>query len=163
MRRSAGFTVLELMIVITIMAILASMAIPGFGYLAANTKVKGASTELYLALYRARAESVKRNRGVAVIATSGDEANWHAGWQIVADGNNDGDYLDTASDDRIVATQSALLRVTISMDEDNVVFRPNGRISGAAPLFDVASDDPKHDIKRCVSADLTGKIGRAHV
>jgi type IV fimbrial biogenesis protein FimT len=158
MRRSGGFTVLELMIVITIMAILASMAIPGFGYLAASTKVKGASTELFLALYRARAESVKRNRGVAVIATSGDEDNWQDGWTIVADGNNDGDYVDTGGgDDRIVATQSALKRVTIAMDEDNVVFRPNGRISGAAPEFDVASDDPDFDLKRCVSADLTGK------
>jgi type IV fimbrial biogenesis protein FimT len=157
MRGSAGFTVLELMMVITIMAILAAMAIPGFGFLAASTKVKGASTELYLALYRARAESVKRNRGVAVIATSGSAANWHDGWQIIADANNDGDYADVGSDDdRLVAQQSAQ-RVTISMDADNVVFRPNGRISGTAPAFDVASDDPEFELKRCVTADITGK------
>ena len=156
-RGSAGFTVLELMAVITIMAILAALAIPGFGYLAANTKVKGASTELYLAMIRARSESVKRNRGVALVAISGDEDNWQAGWQVIADGDNDGAFDPDDADDRVVYTQGELKRVAISMAADTVVFRPTGRISGAAPEFDVASEDPAHDLKRCVSADLTGR------
>ncbi|MGH8481409.1 MAG: GspH/FimT family pseudopilin [Nevskiaceae bacterium] len=162
-RGSAGFTMLELMTVITVLAILAAIALPGFGYLAANTKVKGASTELYLALIRARAESVKRNRGVAVVAASGDEDNWQAGWQIIADGNNDGDFADVASDDdRLIAEQGELQRVTIMMATDTLVFRPTGRLSDAAPstaqpAFDVASSDPNHALRRCVSADLTGR------
>lgn len=156
-RGSAGFTVIELMAVITIMAILAALAIPGFGYLAASTKVKGASTEMYLALIRARSESVKRNRGVAVVATSGDENNWQAGWQIVADGDNDGVFDPGDADDRVISTQGELKRVSIVMATDNVVFRPTGRVSGAAPEFDVASEDPEFELKRCVSADLTGR------
>lgn len=156
-RGSAGFTVLELMAVITIMAILAALAIPGFGYLAANTKVKGASTELYLAMIRARSESVKRNRGVALVAISGDEDNWQAGWQVIADGDNDGAFDPDDDDDRVVYQQGELKRVAITMATDTVVFRPTGRISGAAPEFDVASEDPQHDLKRCVSADLTGR------
>jgi type IV fimbrial biogenesis protein FimT len=156
-RGSAGFTMLELMAVITIMAILAALAIPGFGYLAANTKVKGASTELYLAMIRARSESVKRNRGVALVAISGDEDNWQAGWQVIADGDNDGAFDPDDDDDRVVYQQGELKRVAITMADDTVVFRPTGRISGAAPEFDVASEDPEHDLKRCVSADLTGR------
>jgi type IV fimbrial biogenesis protein FimT len=156
-RGSAGFTMLELMAVITIMAILAALAIPGFGYLAANTKVKGASTELYLAMIRARSESVKRNRGVALVAISGDEDNWQAGWQVIADGDNDGAFDPDDDDDRVVYEQGELKRVAITMADDTVVFRPTGRISGAAPEFDVASEDPEHDLKRCVSADLTGR------
>ena len=160
MRRGAGFSLLELMVVLSIIGILVSIAIPGFGYLAASTKVKGASTELYLALIRARSESVKRNRGVQVIATSGDETRWDEGWRVIADQNNDGDYDDTASDDdRLIAEQGVLQRVTITMATDNVVYRPTGRISGAAqPAFDISSEDTEYDnLERCVSADLTGK------
>jgi type IV fimbrial biogenesis protein FimT len=155
-RGSAGFSLLELMAVIAIMAILAAVAIPGFGQLSASTKVKGASTELYLALIRARSESVKRNRAVAVVAKSGDADNWQAGWDVIADSDNNGSFAD--ADDTVVSDQGALQRVTITMATASVVFRPTGRISGAAPEFDVTSADPEYnDILRCVSADLTGR------
>jgi type IV fimbrial biogenesis protein FimT len=100
--RSAGFSLLELMLVIGILAVMASLAIPGFGYLSANTKVKSASTELYLAMIRARSEAVKRNRAVSITA---DGSGWQGGWQIVVDGNNDGDYVD-ADDDRVVCSRA---------------------------------------------------------
>jgi type IV fimbrial biogenesis protein FimT len=160
MRRAAGFTMLEVMITMIIIGILAAVALPSFGYLSANTKLKGASTELYLALIRARAEAVKRNRTVAVVATSGDENNWQAGWQVIADANRDGDYADVAGGgDRLVFEQKALQRVTIKMALDTVEYRPTGRIVGAVPpAFDVAADSAKYDsLKRCVSADLTGR------
>ena len=109
-------------------------------------------------MVRARSEAVKRNRAVSVVATSGDEDNWGAGWQIIADANNDGDFADVAADlDRLIIEQGAVKRVAISMAADSVVFRPTGRISGAAPTFNVGSEDPAHALKRCVSADLTGR------
>ena len=93
-----------------------------------------------------------------LVATSGAANNWQAGWQIIADDNNDGDYADVASsDDRLISEQGPLKRVSIVMADDNVVFRPTGRISGAQPEFDVGSDDPEFALKRCVSADLTGR------
>lgn len=142
--------------VMAIIGILASIAIPGFGFLAASTKVKGASTELYLAMVRARSEAVKRNRAVSIVA---NPDGWQAGWQIVADGNNDGDFDDTPDPDRIVIQQGELKRVSITTADDSVVFRPTGRVSGAAPAFEVTSEDQdrKVDLLRCVEVDLTGR------
>lgn len=161
MRRAiAGFTVIEMMTVISIIGILVAIALPAFGYLAASTKVKAASTELYLTMIRARSEAVKRNRAVAVVATSGDENVWQSGWRVIADGNNDGDYLDTPATDRIVYEQDAVRRVTISMATNTVVFRPDGRISSPAVVeFSVASEDPDRRVElvRCVETDLTGR------
>lgn len=171
-RGSAGFTLLELMTVVTVMAILVAIAIPGFGYLSASTKVKAASTELYLAMTRARAEAVKRNRAVAIVKTG---AEWQAGWQIVSDTNNDGSFADIGDDDdddRLLSTQGELKRVTITLAETcgappctMVVFRPSGRIAdnvsdGASPpAFDLTSEDQDRsvDLKRCVTAQITGK------
>lgn len=156
-RGAAGFTVLELLTVIAVMGILAAIAIPGFGYLAASTKVKGASTELYLAMVRARSEAVKRNRAAAVVAHAD---GWQAGWRVIADANNDGDFDDVAANtDRLVSTQGALARVTITMAGTSVIFRPTGRISGAVPAFQVTSEDQdrKVGLLRCVRTDLTGR------
>lgn len=169
-RGAAGFTVLELLTVMAVMGILAAIAIPGFGYLAASTKVKGASTELYLAMVRARSEAVKRNRAAAVVANA---AGWQNGWRIIADANNDGDFDDVAANtDRLVTEQGDLRRVQITLAPacgsppcTRVVFRPNGRIAdnvadGASPpAFLVTSEnqDRKVDLLRCVQADLTGR------
>lgn len=158
-RAAAGFSLLELMLVIGIMAVLAALAIPGFGYLSANTKVKSASTELYLAMIRARSEAVKRNRGVSI---SADASGWQGGWQIIADGNNDGDYADTADDDPVVSEQGALKGVTVTEagGADSVVYRPTGRLpSGAVvPQFQIQSDDPDHaGLQRDLTVDLTGR------
>lgn len=162
MRRGvAGFTVLELLTVMTVLGILAAIAIPGFGYLAASTRVKGASTELYLALVRARSEAVKRNRSVTVRAVSGDKDTWNAGWQIIADANNDGDYDDVATDnDRLIVDQGTLRRISITAASDSIIFRPTGRISGdASAAFEVTAEDQdrKVDLLRCVRTDLTGR------
>ena len=149
---------MELMSVISISGVLVSIAVPSFGYMAANTKIKSASTELYLALIRARAESVKRNRSVTIAAISGDENNWNAGWRIIADANNDGAFDDVAGGgDRLVIEQGDLQRINVIMAPDSVICRPTGRLSGAQPAVDVASADPAYDLKRCILADLTGR------
>jgi type IV fimbrial biogenesis protein FimT len=158
-RAAAGFTLLELMLVISIMGVLVTLAIPGFGYLSANTKVKSASTELYLAMIRARSEAVKRNRAVSI---SADAAGWQAGWQIVVDGNNDGDYVDTPDDDRIVSQQGTLKGVTVTEagGATSVVYRPTGRLPSGAivPQFQILSENPDHaDLQRALTVDLTGR------
>ena len=81
-RRLAGFSLLELMLTLTVLGILVSIAIPSFSYLAANTKMKGASTNLHLALLKARSEAVKRSSTVTITPTTG--TNWAGGWTMTA-------------------------------------------------------------------------------
>jgi len=150
-RATSGFSLLEMMAVVAILGILMAVAFPSFTYLSSTTKVKSASTELYLALIRSRNEAVKRNRLVSITKNS---SGWQAGWQIIADSNNDGSFT-TA--DRLLLDSGEQKRVTITSGVDSVVFLASGRIQGSAVPSFVVTAAEKATMKRCVAADLTGK------
>ena len=60
--RNSGFTLLELMIVITLAAVITAIGIPSFQNTVANQRRTAAVTELALAFNPARSEAIKRVR-----------------------------------------------------------------------------------------------------
>ncbi len=72
--QSAGFTLIELMIVIAITAILTALAVPSFSVTLDNQRISGAAEAVLSDLRWARAEAIKRNKKVRVTFTSG--SNW---------------------------------------------------------------------------------------
>ena len=73
-----GFTAIELMVVIAIVAILATLAAPSFNPLIERWRVRSASEDLTSTLYFARSEAIKRGGGVTIDATGG----WNLGWKV---------------------------------------------------------------------------------
>lgn len=82
-----GFTMLELMVVIAIVAILASVAIPSFRTMIERNRVAGAVNQFVGDLQFARSEAIKRGSPVVICAStdgatcSGANA-WHSGWLV---------------------------------------------------------------------------------
>ncbi len=70
-RALRGMTLVELMIVIGLLGVLATLAAPSFSEFRLREQVKGAANNLYTDLQFARSESVQRNRAVSVSVTSG--------------------------------------------------------------------------------------------
>ncbi|MCP3661179.1 MAG: prepilin-type N-terminal cleavage/methylation domain-containing protein, partial [Gammaproteobacteria bacterium] len=66
MQRVKGFTLVELMITILILAILLGFAVPSFQAMMRNNAVVAASNQLLGALLLARSEAVKREAPVTV-------------------------------------------------------------------------------------------------
>ncbi|WP_339615909.1 GspH/FimT family pseudopilin [uncultured Gilvimarinus sp.] len=87
MKLSNGFSLLESMVSITIMAIMLAIAIPGFQELVQSHKVKAITEDLLVAIQTARSHAVKDNRRVTLAA----DPTWEDGWIIFHDGNHDGD------------------------------------------------------------------------
>lgn len=90
--RSKGMTLIELMVAITIVAILAAIAIPSFRRLTAENRTIAATNDLVTALNVARSEALRRSQNT-VVCTSSDQAtcsgsaNWTDGWIVFADRN----------------------------------------------------------------------------
>jgi type IV fimbrial biogenesis protein FimT len=74
-RHSRGFTVIELMIVVAIAAILASLAAPSFRSLLDRQRVRSAAANLSADIQYARSEAVRKNAPVTV-SFSADSSPW---------------------------------------------------------------------------------------
>lgn len=142
---SAGFSLVELMIVIAIAAILAAIAYPSFQELLASQRVRTAEAALYDSLLIARSEALK-NRATASLVT----ADLASGWSIRV-GTQD------------VHSQSALAGVSFSPSTPNIVYDATGRLGvGTDPLpITVTVTGTGSTAKLCIELrDQTGSVKR---
>jgi type IV fimbrial biogenesis protein FimT len=79
-----GFTLVEAITVMSIVAILAGVSASSFIWLNQTTQIRGAAFDLVADLDFARSEAVKRNDDVVVAPVNGAWAN---GWTVTAAGN----------------------------------------------------------------------------
>ena len=74
-RAGRGFTLVELLTVVSIVAVLAAVAAPSFGAMMASQRVHAATSALNESLWLARAEATKRNTDVG-FSILDPEAGW---------------------------------------------------------------------------------------
>ena len=70
MKGRRGFTLIEMLIVITVVGVLLAVLVPRYGTIAAAMNVHSAKQEISSMLSQARATAVQRERTVRVIRTS---------------------------------------------------------------------------------------------
>lgn len=141
-RFARGFTMIELLVVLSILAILAAIAAPNMGTMIRTQRVKTASFNVFSSLIYARSEAVKRNTSVTITPASG---GWQNGWSI-ADSN--GNSLRNAS---------SIGNITVS-GPTTVVYTGNGRLSpvGTAIQFQMSAGDVATANQRCIKVSSSG-------
>jgi len=141
MKRQAGFTLIEAMVVMAIMIILASVGLPAMQDMIVNQRIKTTTSDLFSSILRARSEAIKRNTDVSMVPAT----NWSTGWTIPSPNAGEPALLS-------LTTRSS---VTVAAPAAGITFTPAGRIRGTSTAtFNVSSTS---GTPRCISIDLGGR------
>lgn len=140
----SGFTLTELLVVLAVAGILATIAVPSFNSLVQSQRVKNAGFELYSSLTLARSEAIKRNSDVTIATAT--NANGELSWVI------------TAFDGTVIRNQDFIKDIDFEITGGtNVVYRRNGRPASTATFeidaLGVATPTP---FVRCLTIELSG-------
>ena len=105
-----GFTLIELMITITILAIVVAFGVPGFSNIIKNNRLASQTNTLLSTLNFARSDAVKLGNSTVTICGSSNQtacntSNWESGWIVFHDTNGDG-VVDAG--EQVVRIQEAL-------------------------------------------------------
>lgn len=137
----------ELLVAITVLAILAAIALPSFSALIASQRAKAVGSELFATMSKARSEAITRNTNVTLSPKTGPGLLWENGWQI----------LDPANAANILDDRGAATGATVT-GPASVIYRSSGRVQGnSAPSFLITTVSGSTTYYQCVSVDLSGR------
>lgn len=167
--RLRGFTLIETLMVVVIVAILASVAGPSMVDMYRTSRLSSASSALQVSLNLARSEAIKRGSDSRVtVVANGAAGVFTNGWTVFADGTTNANAsvaptADSATVTRleVVAAPSGPLSFTPSAGANYFIYSGNGRlidiagnaVAGRQVWFSNANSD-----RFCLIVTNTGRV-----
>ena len=111
--KTRGFTIVELMTAIALLAVIAALTVPSIGNLMRSNKLTAVSNDLFSSISMARSEAIKRKTDVTLEPIGN---SWENGWRVVSNGNE----IDTS---KAIADG---FKASTKAEKDSVIFGPNG-------------------------------------
>lgn len=150
-----GFTLLELMVTLTVLGILAAIAFPAMTALINANRLSGMTSEMAASLQLARSEAIRRNTQVSICSSS-DGANCDSSedwsrWIVLGRDNTTGHDVVI----RDVATSDA---VQVAGPAGGIVFRPSGLIAAEAQLTICAPKATLAENQRVITVMISGNV-----
>ena len=148
-RGEAGFTAAEILVVLTIVGILAAIAIPSMSQMLAAQAVRNAAYDLNADLTYARSEAISRGTNVALRATSG--ADFKQGWSIV----------ELAGNTTLRTQGSRSADLVFRGSGNGFTFDRTGRLAVGSPaswgIRPTTTASSQAYMKRCIMLDPSGR------
>lgn len=166
MKKNSGFTLLELVIVMALVAIVVSIAIPSMRTFSQNDRLITNINTMVGHLAYARSEAVKRSQQVAVCVSNDSQnavpsctaGNWTDGWivYIDVDANN---TFDSATD--IVIKAHAPLNgnntITVAGVGPQIIYNNRGFLASNTGSL-LLCDDRSGNFGKTISISPTGRV-----
>jgi len=150
-----GFTLIELMVAVMILAILITLTVPSFNNAALSGKLGGFANDLVASAQLARSEAIKRNATVMLCASSDGAScdapdGWETGWIVIVDPGG--------ADERLLQAHPALpdeFRVIETIaGATEIDFLPTV-IGGGSAEFQVCRAEPEGSQERRVEISVS--------
>lgn len=149
--RARGVTVIELMLVVVVLALLFTIAIPSFRNASLGARLSAGANNLLASVQLARSEAIKRNAAMTLCASSDGvtcaaSGGWEQGWIV----------MDAAA--TVIQRQEPLpdgYRMAQSGGTVALNFQPIG-IGATAAVVTVCRDDPVGSQERVVTITASG-------
>lgn len=163
-----GFTLIELMITVVIVAVVLGLAVPSFYTTIKNNRLRTNADRLVTSLNLARSEAVKRSIDV-VVCPSSDGAtctgNYAQGWLIFADLDQDGALDAGGTPDPVIRVNEGLSAgYTITGTDGtsdyttNITYFPDGSANDPqAPALYVCPPDKDADAAWMIQVNVVGR------
>ena len=159
-RNSQGMTFIELMITLSVAAVLLSIALPSMGSLVQENRITAMSNQLVAHLQYARHEAVFRRSYVAACPGDPDlgcagHNRWDQGWIVFVDDNRSGQPERDEDIIRVVARDERMLMH--SAGRTRVRFQPHGGAYGTNLTIRVC-DETRRAKPRAVIVSNPGRV-----
>ena len=162
MKRTDGFTLVEVIITLVVISILAAVGVPGLSRLMANNQAIANTNNLVTALYFSRSESVKRGVQISLCAKSAAEpgnttcggggAGWSNGWIS---------FVDAKPLDQL-RSWSAPAGNFITTGPASVSFNSDGSIKGGPVTLKIKYSHCTGQQERTITVSTTGRTSTSH-
>jgi len=144
--RHHGFTVVEAMVVVGIIAILAAFAAPAMNQLIRTQKVRSIAYDLFADLTYARSEAIARGHNVGIGSKSGND--WGtSGWFV----------RDLSTGDQLRDQGPRAKGISFTADVPGIIFLPTGRTAMNASFTIKPVETAPDDQKRCIRITASGR------
>ena len=174
MKKSAGFTLIELMVVIAIASVLMKLAAPSFKQLLQSNTISSNVNNFLADMRYARSESVRRGGGVIMCRSDAPEAaspvcgsgsgpgtnGWVSGWIIFLDADNDLTRIASSTDPvlRVQAPITAMDSINESGSSTKFLFTATGRLNlSGITSFQFGGGNYANTVQRIVCVSVGGR------
>lgn len=126
--QNRGFTLIELMVVLALVAILAGLAAPSYRSFIVNQQLTSASSDFLASMLQARSEAMRRGLPVAIFPKNG--TSWESGWYLSEVNNSCGlvgsSFGDAEALSSVVSVNTAATNNTFAHSSPFFTYSPVG-------------------------------------
>lgn len=164
--RGRGFTLIELMITIAVLAVLLTIGIPSFSEAILGSRLSSYANEFVASANLARSEAIKRNSRVGLCvsvdgASCSSSGGWDQGWVVFHDANNNGAF---DSGELVLQRQQALAEgfsMTAAGGLRYIQFEATGIGATASTLTICNKAVPSGSKQRIITLTAAGRLSVA--
>lgn len=159
--RTRGFTLIELMVVVGMVAILAAIAFPSFQHTMRSNRVATTTNQFIAAVVLARSEAVRTTRGGGICAstdgtTCAAGTDWSGGWMVWSDVDANGAF--NAGTDRVLRYMQGNPQIVVTGPGAPLRFDARGRLNAAQNIAMQPVECGGKELRRVFTLGATGQL-----